>query len=378
MGATDAFHPRLPAALTAQMAKLFSGGYSLIPLGGADGKRPTVRFRERKRLPLASVLERMAGGGNTTYGIRLDGLLVVDVDTDTPEARDYVERRFGACGYTTRTGRGFHLFFRHRGKRPAPVRLPGIAIDFKMGENEFVVGPLSERPDGIVYQPSGLLAAAEHLPVFMDHFEDTKELGHGRRRVARGGRHLALKREGYRLALTAATFEELAAGLRRYRDTLIEAPEDFPDRRIDSLASWFWEKREAGRLYGRGNSTVSIPRRAIRLLAHQGEPLAFQLYSMLQAAHGHVPSKTFAIVPDGIRNSGLIKAGRSQLYAAIEVLIRTRLIVRVAKGTRNREPHQYRLVPLQELQEEGEGSMLTLVPSAGTGSRNLARKEQAA
>ncbi len=347
------------------MAILFSGGYSLIPLGGQDGKKPTVRFRGRKRLPLAVVVDRMAASGSTTYGIRLDGLLVVDVDTDTPEARAYVEERFGRCDYSTKTARGFHLFFRHIGERPTRVRQPNIAIDFKTGPNEFVVGPISERPDGTVYWATGHLPPAEHLPIFTDRQALTGAL-QPIRSVARGNRHETLKQQAIQFARHAQTREELGAWLRQFRDAALEAPEEFTDSTICKIVDWYWEKRETGRLYGGQNSTANIPRIAIHRLARQGESLSLMLYSVLYAAHGHLAGKTFAIVPDQMRAHGLIMAGRGQLYSAIKVLMETQLIVRVSKATRRREPDLYRLSTMQEIEKTEERSLLTLVFSANT------------
>ena len=144
--ADDAAHPRLSAELTTLMTQLFSAGFSLLPLGGSNGKKPIVEFKGRKRLPLGVIVNRMAAGGSLTYGIRLDGLLVIDVDTDAPEARAYVEHRFAASGARTRTKRGFHLYYQFiDGKPPKAVRLPNIAIDFKTGRNSVNSGAQTTR-----------------------------------------------------------------------------------------------------------------------------------------------------------------------------------------------------------------------------------------
>src|SRR5690606_21945337 len=93
-----------------------------------------------------------AAGDSSTYGIRLEGLRVVDVDSDTPEARVYVENYIGHSPYRVKTSRGYHLWFRHKGEKPQNVRNAFIAIDFKTGGNQQVVGPRSIRPDKVVYQ----------------------------------------------------------------------------------------------------------------------------------------------------------------------------------------------------------------------------------
>ena len=296
-----AAHPRLPPVLTSEISRLYSAGFSLLPLGGPDGKKPIVEYRDRKRLPLSMLVDRMANAGSRTFGLRLKGLLVVDVDTDTPQAREYVERRFGTSPARTRTGRGFHLYFRLAGAKPKQVRLPGISIDFKSGENEFVVGPQSERPDGVVYWPEGRLAALEGLPWFEDRDDNTStpEPAKCNGRYPQGVRHQMLKRRAHQLALAADSFGDLFANLVAFREWEIEKPEDFSDAWLENLALWFWHKRENGELWSGKNSVVQIHRAAVDELARRGEGLAFLLYGLLVSAHGHDPDARFAIVPDG-------------------------------------------------------------------------------
>ncbi|KQZ33443.1 hypothetical protein ASD50_01310 [Mesorhizobium sp. Root552] len=366
----DAGHPRLPAAVTAEMSRLFSAGHSLLPLGGPDSKAPTVAFRDRKRLPLSLVMDRMAASGSETYGIRLEGILVVDVDTDTPEARAYVDRRFGSSPARTVTSRGYHLYFRHQGPKPVAVRLPGIAIDFKAGNNEFVVGPQSRRTDGICYVPEGQVVARELLPIFQDHDAISPgaiaPVSATSGRYQQGTRHDALKRRAHQLAQTAESFEEMFADLVGFRDWEIESPEDFPDGKIESLASWYWDKRERGELWGGQDSVVQLRRHAIFKLAKQGEALAFLLYGVLLATHGHQPDGLFAIVPDGFREKGLLRAGRRQIYAAIDVLLGTGLLVCRKKPRGKRNHYLYQLADGRE--KKREGSKLILVSDKDTHS----------
>ncbi|HET8635703.1 MAG TPA: bifunctional DNA primase/polymerase, partial [Acidobacteriaceae bacterium] len=249
----DAAHPRLPAALTSEMSRLFSSGYSLVPLGGPDGKKPIVAFRDRKRFPLGLVIERMGAAASCTFGIRLKGLLVVDVDTDTPQARKYVKKRFGTSPFVVRTSRGYHMYFRHAGPKPPKVRLSNIAIDFKSGDNEFVVGPQSQRPDGTVYTAENPLVAAASLPIFEDRHA---VMANGPKppiekdgRIQEGERHSALKRHARELISTAATLDQFTMDLLAFRDRKLDEPGNFADEQVSNLAHWFWEKREKGELW---------------------------------------------------------------------------------------------------------------------------------
>lgn len=371
--ATDhAVHPRIDAAVTAEMSRLFSAGHSLVPLGGPDGKVPIVAFRDRKRLPLALVMDRMGGAGSNTYGIRLNDLLVIDVDTDTPEARAYVEERFGSSPARTETSRGYHLYFRHTGPKPSQVREPGIAIDFKSGPNEFVVGPQSIRADGTRYLPQGQVLAPSALPLFTDRHARTG-VSAGATGAAtpgrhpKGSRHRALKRRAHQLASTADSLQELIDNLLAFRDWEIEAPEEFSDAAIQKMAGWFWEKRESGELWGGSKAVVQIDHKTIATLASRGEGTALLLLGLLLKAHGGQPGKTFAVVPDGLKNKGLLKAGRNQIYSAIDVLLDLGLLVCCKRARGNRNHHHYQLGS-GEKEKTGERSLLLLVPSEDTHS----------
>ncbi|WP_394892222.1 bifunctional DNA primase/polymerase [Mesorhizobium sp. AaZ16] len=376
---SDAVHPRLPAVLTSEISRLYSAGFSLLPLGGPDGKKPIVQYRGRKRLTLSLLVDRMANAGSRTFGIRLKGLLVVDVDTDTPEAREYVERRFGASPVRVRTGRGFHLYFRFSGSKPKQIRLPGIAIDFKSGENEFVVGPESKRPDEIVYLSEGRLLSPESLPWFDDLDEcsaSEPEPAKRNGRYPQGVRHTMLKRCAHQFARGAASFADLLTNLRAFRDSEIERPEDFSDTRLESLALWFWNKREEGNLWGGTNSAVQIHRSIIDELARRGDGVAFLLYGIVCSAHGHKPDAQFAIVPDGLRASGRLNAGRRQIYAAIDLLVELSLLHRHVRMSGRRNHNLYRFGNAY-VGKEGEGSTLILVSGKDT-CRNQDNQELAA
>lgn len=49
-----------------------------------------------------------AAACSETYGIRLGGALVVDIDTDTPEARAFVNAHFPKSPVRVKTARGWH------------------------------------------------------------------------------------------------------------------------------------------------------------------------------------------------------------------------------------------------------------------------------
>ena len=94
------------------MRRLYEAGFSLIPLGRENGKKPLVSSWTGRRLPLVTVIKRMQEVGSATYGIRLNDLTVVDCDTDNAETRQLVRERFGATPVMVRTARGVHYYFK--------------------------------------------------------------------------------------------------------------------------------------------------------------------------------------------------------------------------------------------------------------------------
>lgn len=335
------------------MTRLFKAGFSLLPLGGASGKTPLVKFSARKRLPLDVVFARMAQVRSRTYGIRLNGLLVIDVDNDTPEVRTYVTNRFGEAPVNVRTRRGYHLYYRYTGAKPKTVREPGIAIDFKAGPNEYVVGPRSERPDGTTYRLDGALPGPAHLPLFVDRDVNGPPPKHidPSGLVEEGHRHDSLKRRAHELALEGRSHSELTRELLAFRDTCLFRPEAFSDEELVELANWYCEKRSAGKLWGGSHSVVPIERSAIDRLLAADNGVATLLFLLLSASHQHQPDTPFAIVPDALRAAGPMKAGRRQIYNAITALVKMGLLV-IARS--QRRPNQPKLFLLGNRERRGE------------------------
>lgn len=95
-----------------------------------------------------------------------------------------------------------------------------------------------------------------------------------------------------------------------------------------------------------------IPRSSIDKLAARGEGLACLLYSVIMSDLGHKSGYEFSIVPDALRNSGKIKAGRRQIYQAVQVLLDEGLIEVTFQADKPKVPHRYRLVRLGQGEAE--------------------------
>jgi hypothetical protein len=126
----------LPDGFRNELARLVRAGFPLLPLGGgADGKAPLLSGWAGPVLPLSRVLAPLYRLGVQVYGIRLDGLAVVDCDDDSAELATTLEARFGASPVHVRTPRGRHLYYRAAG--PAPnLRAEGLPVDIKTGADE--------------------------------------------------------------------------------------------------------------------------------------------------------------------------------------------------------------------------------------------------
>ena len=216
------------------MRQIYRSGSVLIPLGGQNGKKPLIAGWNGRRLPLDTCLRRMAGMNSTTYGIRLDGLLVVDCDTDNDVTRALFAERFPPTPFVVQTGRGTHHYYRHDGLVPAAIRGRDIAIDFKAGSSAFVVGPGSIRPDGKTYRILG-----GHIGVELPRFEDRERSPlHlvGKRRIEVGQRNLILWQRAIQYAPLADDYDGLLADLAALRNIEFEDPASVPNSEIVKVA----------------------------------------------------------------------------------------------------------------------------------------------
>ncbi|MES0128165.1 bifunctional DNA primase/polymerase [Mesorhizobium sp. M0029] len=325
----------IPAETLAEMVRLYRAGFSLLPLGGEDGKAATFTFKDRARAPLLSVQNRMLASKSKAFGIRLDGMLVLDVDTETPESTDYVRKHFGLSPVQTKTRRGRHYFFQYTGKPLPSVELPGIRIDFKAGGNEYVVGPESIRVDGVKYAPVKRLISIAALPSFVDQRGAERHeagTGTGTGKIPVGKRNKTLFNKALEYARYIATYDDLLADLLALRTIILEMPSDFPDSEVKKIAKMVWKYKITGNLWQGPNSAVIIHRAIIkRLLRRKHGCDAFSLYSVLVSNHGHLPGKPFAIVPDAMARAGLIPLGRNSVIQARDILIEEGLLVRAGK-----------------------------------------------
>jgi hypothetical protein len=307
----------LPDTIRNEMARLKGAGLHLLPLGGGtDGKTPLARAWAGATMPLAQVLAPMHRTGSRAYGVRLDGLAVIDCDTDDPALTADLEARFGPSPVHVKTPRGMHLYYRAAGAIPN-LRGEGLPVDIKAGCHAYVVGPLSERPDGGFYAPvKGLLGNDALHPLRAS----TGPLVSAER-MPKGQRHSTLVREAIQMIEYVDSADELTANLCWIRDDLCSDPATMPDSEVRGIAGWAWKRRLEGKIFKGRDSDVRLNRRALDVLlplANGSDAIALLL--TLTDKHGHAPGKRFSLLYPSMRQAGLTTLSRPRFLAARRTL----------------------------------------------------------
>ena len=318
----------LPDDFRAELARLVQAGFPLLPLGGgADGKAPLVNGWTGPKLPLARVLAPLYRSGVQVYGIRLDGLAVIDCDTDDPELVKALEARFGPSPVHVKTPRGRHLYYRATGK-PPNLRAEGLPVDIKTGPRSYVAGPWSIRPDGGCYTPAkGVLGVDTLPPLRAPVTPARKALGEP---IPVGHRHAALVKEAMQMLELVDSADELAANLAGVRDDLCEGPATMPDSELRAIAEWAWKARLENRIYRGRDSAFSVHRLALDALRRcDNDSDAIGLFILLTDMHGHTPGKPFALNFTAMRAAKLTRLSIPRLRAARRTLQAEGLLMQV-------------------------------------------------
>ncbi|KGK78365.1 hypothetical protein PM03_14210 [Thalassobacter stenotrophicus] len=310
-------NPALPDDFTNELARLSRAGFPLLPLGGgADGKAPLLRSWAGPKMTLSRVLAPLYRSGSQVYGVRLDGLAVIDCDENSPELVAAIEARFGPSPVHVKTPRGRHLYYRANGKAPN-LRGEGLPVDIKTGPRAYVVGPLSERPDGGQYWPAKGLLGVDALPLLRAPNSPPSAAVGPSDPIPVGYRHGKLIREAVQMVEFVDSPEELLANLQAVRDDLCADAFSFPDSEVTAIAAWAWELRLKNRIYRGRDSEFRVDRRALDALRScDNETDAIALYMLLVDMHGHSPGKRFPLDFEAMRRAGLTRQSVRRLRAA--------------------------------------------------------------
>jgi hypothetical protein len=300
-----------------EIVRLHRAGFSLLPLGRADGQAPLCKYRPDERLRLGRVLAPMRRAGSSTYGVRLAGLVVVDCDEDSPELVREIEACFGPSPVHVRTPRGWHLYYGAGDSKPPNLRGEGLPIDIKSGATSYVVGPHSIRPDGGVYTPIiGALGDCD-LPDFRDR---CPPLANVSSRYPEGTRNTWLTLEAINMVEAVDGMDELLHHLIYCRDEQCESPETILDAELHKIAVWAWNCRLEGKVYRGRDSEFRLHREALgALLGLPNSSDAIALFVVLQDAHSHIPGKLFSLSWEGMRGAGLTDLSQRRFLSVVRV-----------------------------------------------------------
>ena len=355
----NALHkPDLPAEIRNEIARLKGAGFHPLPLGGGDdGKAPLIRKWTDPKLSLSQVFAPMHRTGSAAYGLRLEGLAVIDCDEDRPALVEALEARFGLSPVHVKTPRGRHLYYRAGGTAPN-LRGEGLPVDVKTGGRSYVVGPLSIRRDGGLYVPAKGLLGLDPLPVLRSVEAP------GALPIHEGARHAAMVREAIAMVEHVASADELAARLVALRDGLCENPATMPDRELQAIAGWAWGQLLKGEIYHGRDSGFRINRLALDALRGKtGGSDAIALFVTLSDVHGHIPGRRFALDHKAMRAAGLTDLSEKAFRAARRALEGAGLLKLVGKHWAGAHGQSFTLARLRPGMD-GAGNVLALQPGA--------------
>jgi hypothetical protein len=303
--------------------RFWNEGAWLLPTGGDDGKRPLLTFSQNNRHPFDLVRRTLEKSGHKTYGIRLNGLIVLDIDASDTSLVDEMLQKFGRTDFIVKTGRGFHLYYSTDKKIYLNLRSDGLPIDVKQGSNSFVLGPHSLRPDGVHYQFIGHKLSLIDLPRIQCAKKPIlRTVVSANNKAPSGTRHNFLLSNAREYITNVDSKEELLANLLYDRDVYCTDPSTITDTEVTALADWWWHKRLKNQIYSKDNSTFSVSREAfyqLRLLPNGH--VALDLYLYLQNKHGHVSGKTFQINVKAMQKSCGFVFGQKAMHTAINQLL---------------------------------------------------------
>jgi hypothetical protein len=229
-----------------------------------------------------------------------------------------------------KTPRGWHLYYRFTGK-PPNLRGEDLPVDIKTGPRAYVVGPMSQRPDGGVYGLPRVCLEVTHYRCYARHRGHRTRL-RGRLQFPVGHRHATLVREALQMVEYVDSVEELAANLEAVRDDLCEDAQSMPDSELQDIAEWTWQCRLENRIFRGRDSAFSLHRLALDALRGcKNQTDAVALYVTLVDMHGHPPGKRFALDFKAMRGAELTDLSLVRQRAARRTLEAVGLLKLVGK-----------------------------------------------
>lgn len=331
--------------ILARAAELHEANFILVPLKtdedpkrkNKDGKAPMMQNWQKTHLNPTQFKTRMTEKSSTTYGVRLDDMVVVDIDEKSPDLIFQMQARYGIASVIVETPRGFHLYYGGRPRNLPDLRQEGLSVDVLSGNQKYVVGPGSIRPSGGRYvEICGKLGDTAlnlfpEMPPQSASNIDVAFSGQFRadRKVTLGHRNKHLWKSAIKFVQTCESADELFGTLVHLRDEECEEPETLKDPELKGIAHWAFDLHLKGELHAVTRGVYEVDRRFTELLSIDSNALA--LYVVLKSNFGHIPEKNFQLCYQGMMAAKRINMSKNRFAAAVKLLIQTGAIV-IAKA----------------------------------------------
>lgn len=324
--------PSGPFALAA--LEFQRAGLAVIPCGGDDGKKPTMKWPKR---PLGEAAinklitpERF---GQTNVGIltgKLSGVFIADIDD--PGIVPPMLNRFGVTPMITQTpSGGVHLWYRWNGERCSNLRREGLAVDLK-GKGGFIVVPPSIRPS--TGQPyTWLKGCPNDLPKLQaarpGSIKDANEpeAPVSLRAIKEGRRNDTL----FKLLLREARHCDSEADLRDVAETINDVCDPpLPNGEVARTVASVWNLEATGNNWAGKEAKIMFAASEYSVLIENPDALALQ--GLLRMMHGG-RRDPFAISAKIMAEIGIVPGwGPKRYYSAINWLVDRGYLTRTYKG----------------------------------------------
>jgi hypothetical protein len=349
------------------MFELHKSGFNVLPVGTQRDPKAAAMSFTGKRLNPAQAAAICRKNRSGAYGVRLDDTVVVDFDEDVVGHRDFIRQRFGTPSVQVATARGYHFYYRQcsafdaRAARQI-ISDAGIAADVKAGPEQYVIGPESQRMDGVVYHPvMGDLARTS-----LTQIDPLSDINPDKLRqdpdpvFIRGQRHEALKKHAHETVWACQDLPELVDNLRMFADLTFDDRASFTDGEIANLAKWYWDKRMTGALRSGEDCAGWVPHYAVDTL--WGNDDAIALLTTLVRHHGRT-GRAFKLSHQGMTRAQLTRMGRRRFVTARESLLGAGLLGISAQAQVGVCARSYRLCLGRKV--KGEGSSFDMFTASG-------------
>jgi hypothetical protein len=346
-------------AFAAAALSLAAAGLGVMPLGGADGKVPLVKWRRWKRRPgpafIRSLIKRHT---DANIGVICGLSCVTVVDIDDLDLLPQMIERFGDTPLRTHTpSGGVHLWYRSSGEGCRNLRTSeGLAVDIKGIGGQVVVPPSVRFTGEHAGRSYGFLTGSwdelKRLPaIFPGTRPQDRAQGQGSAHPASVPSNPPIRlravKEGYRNDVLFCSLLRHAKGSDDNIEALLDTAEtinaDFdPPLSADEVAktvvsAWKYETTDSNWV-GREQRVYTLRSEWIALAAQRDGGDGHLLFSRLRMAHwGH---SEFAVSPKAMAREQTIPGwGPKRYRAALGAITDAKLLNELHHGGRRPGDH---------------------------------------